>query len=298
MSVLTSADAAPARTPQHDRGGRRPRVRPASVLRYAVLAVLAALSLAPLVVFLFNSLKTSAELGVNPLGPPTTWHWDNFVTAWQTAGMGVGFRNSAVVVLGTVAGVCVIAGCAAYSMARLNLPGSGAVTAYLLVGSSLPIQLFLVPLFYLWTRLHLYDTLLGLIVIYWAVFSPFATLLLRSFMVSIPRDYEEAARLDGASDLTVLRRIILPLAAPGFLTIALTTALQAYNEFLLAVTFIQSPEYLPVATGFFSFQQGFSENFPLVGAAGLMMVAPMLFTFLLLQRRFVAGITSGGLSGI
>ncbi|HEY3503826.1 MAG TPA: carbohydrate ABC transporter permease [Actinocatenispora sp.] len=275
----------------------RSRVRVGGVLRYTVLVVLAVLSLAPLVVFGFNALKTSAELGANPLGPPTTWHWHNFVEAWQTANMGVGFRNSAVIVVGTVLGVCVIAGCAAYAMARLDLPGGGAVTAYLLVGSSLPIQLFLIPLFYLWTRLHLYDTLVGLIVIYWAIFSPFATLLLRSFMVSIPRDVEEAARLDGANEATVLRRVVLPLAAPGFLTVALTVALQAYNEFLLAVTFLQSEEYLPVSTGFFSFQQGFSQNYPLVSAAGLTMLAPMLFVFLLLQRRFVDGITSSGLGG-
>jgi raffinose/stachyose/melibiose transport system permease protein len=269
-----------------------------SGLRYLVLALLAAFSLGPLTVFLFSALKTQAELGDNPMGLPTSWQWGNFVEAWQTAHMGVGFLNSAIIVLGTVAGVCVISGCAAYAMARLDLPGSGSVLVYLLVGGSLPIQLFLVPLFFMWTRLHIYDTFLGLIVIYWAVFSPFATLLLRSFMLSIPRDYEEAARIDGAREWTVLLRIILPLSWPGFLTIGLVTALAAYNEFLLAVTFIQSPEYLPVATGFFAFQQGFSQNYPLVGAAGLMMLAPMLVVFLALQRRFVEGITSSGLGGI
>ena len=269
-----------------------------SALRYLVLSLLAAFSFGPLAVFAFSALKTQAELGDNPMGLPTSWRWGNFVEAWKTAHMGVGFGNSAVIVIGTVAGVCIIAGCAAYAMARLDLPGAGSVLVYLLVGGSLPIQLFLVPLFFLWTRLHIYDTLLGLIIIYWAVFSPFATLLLRSFMLAIPRDYEEAARIDGAREWTVLVRIVLPLSWPGFLTIALTTALAAYNEFLLAVTFIQSPEYLPVATGFFSFQQGFSQNYPLIGAAGLLMLAPMLVVFLALQRRFVEGITASGLGGI
>jgi raffinose/stachyose/melibiose transport system permease protein len=269
-----------------------------SALRYLVLVLLAAFSLGPLTVFLFSALKTQAELGDNPMGLPTSWQWGNFVEAWQTAHMGVGFVNSAIIVFGTVAGVCVISGSAAYAMARLDLPGSGSVLVYLLVGGSLPIQLFLVPLFFLWTRLHIYDTYLGLIVIYWAVFSPFATLLLRSFMLSIPRDYEEAARIDGAREWTVLLRIVLPLSWPGFLTIGLVTALAAYNEFLLAVTFIQSPEYLPVGTGFFAFQEGFSQNYPLIGAAGLMMLAPMLVIFLALQRRFVEGITSSGLGGI
>ncbi|MBM7788597.1 carbohydrate ABC transporter permease [Tenggerimyces flavus] len=277
---------------------RRRRFAPISGLRYLVLSLLVAFSLGPLTVFLFSALKTQAELGDNPMGPPTSWQWGNFLQAWTTARMGVGFVNSAIIVVGTVAGVCLIAGCAAYAMARLDLPGAGSVLVYLLVGGSLPIQLFLVPLFFLWTKLHIYDTLLGLIVIYWAIFSPFATLLLRSFMLAIPRDYEEAARIDGAREWTVLVRVVLPLSWPGFLTIALTTALAAYNEFLLAVTFIQSPEYLPVSTGFFSFKEGFSQNYPLIGAAGLLMLAPMLVVFLALQRRFVDGITASGLGGI
>lgn len=271
--------------------------RVTTTLRYTALVVLALLSLAPLVVFLFNALKTPAELGANPIGLPTEWRWGNFVDAWQTANMGVGLRNSLVIVAGTVLGVCVISGCAAYAMARLDLPGSGAVMIYLLVGSALPIQLFLVPLFYLWARLHLYDTLIGLIIVYWAIFSPFATLLLRSFMIGIPKDYEDAARIDGAGELTVLRSVILPLAWPGFLTVALTSALQAYNEFLLAITFIQSEEYLPASTGFFAFRQGFSQDYTLVSAAGLTMIAPMLFVFLLLQRRFVDGVAASGLGG-
>ncbi|HVX45888.1 MAG TPA: carbohydrate ABC transporter permease, partial [Mycobacteriales bacterium] len=163
--------------------------------RYFVLLVLAVLSLAPLVIFLFSALKSPAELGTNPLGLPHHWRWGNFVDAWNTADFGPKMRNSLIIVAGTVAGVCLIAGCAAYAMARLQLPGGNAVMVYLIVMSALPIQLFLVPLFYMWAKLHLYDTLIGVIIIYWAIFSPFATLLLRSFMMNIPRELEEAARL-------------------------------------------------------------------------------------------------------
>lgn len=265
--------------------------------RYFVLLVLAVLSLAPLVIFLFSALKSPAELGTNPLGLPHHWRWGNFVDAWNTADFGPKMRNSLIIVAGTVAGVCLIAGCAAYAMARLQLPGGNAVMVYLIVTSALPIQLFLVPLFYMWAKLHLYDTLIGVIIIYWAIFSPFATLLLRSFMMNIPRELEEAARLDGTGEIGLLARIIVPVSLPGFLTIALTTALSAYNEFLLAVTFIQSEEYLPASTGFFAFQQGFTQNYALVAAAGLTMVAPAIIAFLLLQRRFVEGIAASGLGG-
>ena len=264
---------------------------------YLVLVVLFAFALGPIIIFLFDSLKTQGQLASDPLGFPSHPQWHNFADAWRQASMGAGFANSAVIVAGTAAGVCVIAGSAAYAMSRLELPGAGSAMGYLLVSSALPIQLFLVPLFFLWTRLGLYDTLFGLIVIYWAIFSPFATLLLRSFMITVPPDYDDAARIDGASEWGVLFRIVLPIAWPGFLTVALVSALSAYNEFLLAVTFIQTNDRMPISTTFFAFQQGFTVNYALISAAGVIMLAPMVLLFLLLQRRFVDGITAAGLGG-
>jgi raffinose/stachyose/melibiose transport system permease protein len=265
---------------------------------YVVLCLLALFSLGPLVIFVFSALKTQSELATNPLSFPAQLRWNNFGTAWEQANMGAGLLNSVIIVAGTVMGVCVIAGCAAYAMARLDLPGAGGFITYLLVTSSLPTQMFLVPLFYLWTNVNLYNTLFGLIVIYWGLFSPFATLLLRSFMLAIPKEIEEAARMDGAGELRVLFQVVLPMAAPGFLTIALVTALSAYNEFLFAVTFIQESDLLPVSTTFFSFQQGFSQDYTLIGAAGVIMVLPMLALFLALQRRFIEGVSSSGLGGM
>lgn len=296
--TATTTTAIVATGPGRDaRRGRTPRARGGTPhpAFYLVLVVLFAFALGPIVIFFFDSLKTQSQLASTPLGLPTHPQWHNFTDAWTTANMGAGFLNSLVIVTGTVAGVAVIAGCAAYAMARLDLPGTGGFMTYLLVSSALPIQLFLVPLFFLWTRLGLYDTRFGLIVIYWAIFSPFATLLLRSFLINIPRDYDAAARIDGAGEIAILFRIILPIAWPGFLTIALVSALSAYNEFLLAVTFIQSDSKLPISLTFFSFQEGYTQNYSLISAAGLIMMAPMIALFLLLQRRFVDGITAAGL---
>ena len=266
-------------------------------LYYVALGVLALYSVLPLVIFLFTSLKSEAELASNPLGFPAHPMWSNFIQAWDQGHLATGLRNSVIITLGTVLGVCVIAGCAAHAMARLDLPGSGWVTGYLLGTTALPIQLFLVPLFFLWSHLGLYNNLFGIIVIYWAIFSPFATLLLRSYMLSIPRDYEDAARIDGAGEISVLRRITVPLAVPGFVTIALVAGLSAWNEFLLAVTFLQSSNVQPISIALYSFQQGYTENYALISAAGVIMLIPMVLFFLLLQRRFVAGLTAGGLTG-
>ncbi len=264
---------------------------------YGVLLLLALYAIGPMVLFAFNALKTQPGLAASPLGLPTHPQWHNFVDAWQQANMGAGLRNSAVLVIATALGVCVISGCAAYAMSRLRVPGSNFFIFYLLVTTALPIQLFLVPLFYLWTKLGLYDNLFGLIVIYWAIFSPFATLLIRSFMVGVPKAYEEAARIDGAGEWRVLTRVVLPMVWPGFLTAALVAGLSAYNEFMLAVTFIQSSDKMPVSTAFFSFKSGYTQDYTLVSAGGLIMVIPVLIAFLLLQRRFVEGYTSSGMTG-
>ncbi|PSK92368.1 carbohydrate ABC transporter membrane protein 2 (CUT1 family) [Murinocardiopsis flavida] len=274
-----------------------PRSRPARNWGvYGLLLLLAAYAAGPMLVLLLSAVKTPAEISANPLSWPAELQWDNFATAWVDASMGTGLLNSAVIVLSTAGGVCVIACCGAYALVRLDVPKPGVVMLYLLVVSTLPIQLSLVPLLSWWTTLGLYDTQFGLIVIYWALYSPFATLLLRSYLIAIPPEYEAAARIDGAGELRVFTRIVLPLLWPGVLTAALVSGLQAYNEFIIAVTFIQDSEALPASIALFSFQQGYATNYALVSAAGSIMVLPMLLLFLALQRRFVSGYTSAGMA--
>ena len=282
---------------QRAAGSARQGKRLTRTVFYLVLIALAVYAIAPLVIVLFASLKSEQELATNPLGPPAHFVWSNFATAWTQGNIGTGMRNSVLITAGTVLGVCVIAGMAAYAMGRLNMPGTNIVIVYLIGITALPLQLYLVPLFYLWSHLHLYNSLPGVIIIFCALFSPFATLLLRSFMVSLPKDYEEAARLDGAGEVTVLWRVTLRLVAPGFLTVALVAGLAAWNEFLIGVTFLQSPNLQPVSVALFQFQQGFSQNDALISAAGVIMLLPMMALFLVLQRHFIAGIASGGLGG-
>jgi raffinose/stachyose/melibiose transport system permease protein len=276
-------------------GLRRKRGEPASFPRYLILVVLALFVLAPLVTLVFNAFKSNAAIGSNPLAPPTSFTFHNFVQAWQDGNFAVTMRNSVIICAGSMAGVCVISGMAAFAMSHLELPGRGAVANYLFIVSAMPAQLFLVPLFFMWTSLHLVDNLFGLIVIYWATDAPFATLLLRSFLTKIPKDFVEAARLDGANTFQTLTRVVLPLAWPGFLTVALISGLWAWNEFFWAVTFIHDPNLRPISTSFLAFEDESSTNWALASAAALFMVVPVLLLFLLLQRRFVNGLTAGGL---
>jgi raffinose/stachyose/melibiose transport system permease protein len=225
----------------------------------------------------FNSLKSDAEIGRNPLGPPLSPDFENFSNAWVQGNFATTMLNSTILTVGTIVGVCVIAGTAAYAMSRLDLPGTDTVLLYLFVASAIPFQIFLVPLFFLWSILQLTNTLFGLIVIYWAVFSPLATLLLRSYLVALPRDFEDAARIDGASELQVLLRVVLPLSWPGFLTIALVSGIAAWNEFLFAVTFIQDNNLKPIITSFWAFRSNFSTDWGLTSAAGKIVTCPSLY---------------------
>jgi raffinose/stachyose/melibiose transport system permease protein len=278
-------------------GGRRKRREPSKLPYYVILVLLTLLALGPLVILAFNSLKSSAEIGRNPLGPPLSPIFENFPNAWTQGNFSTTMVNSTILTVGTVVGVCIIAGTSAYAMARLDLPGTDAVLLYLWVATAIPFQLFLVPLFFLWSTLHLTNTRFGLIVIYWAIFSPLATLLLRSYLVRLPREFEEAARIDGASELQVLLRIVLPLSWPGFLTIALVSGVSAWNEFLFAVTFIQNNNLKPVTTSFLAFQSNFSQAWGLTSAAAIFIILPIVVLFLFLQRRFISGLIAGGLKG-
>jgi raffinose/stachyose/melibiose transport system permease protein len=264
---------------------------------YVVLSLLAIFAVGPLVVLGLNSLKSRAEAGRNPLGIPATFVWRNYPRAWDIGNFSTTTRNSGLLVMLTVAGVLLLGGMAAYSLAKLNLPGSGVLTLYLLVSSSLPIQLFLVPLFFLWKRLNLDDNLGGLALIYIATNAPFAIFLLRSYMVQLPKDFEDAARVDGANEWQVFARVVVPLSWPGFLTAGLVVALAVWNEFLLATIFLSDPGHFTVVTSYYNFTTQFSRDWGLTSAAAVMMILPVIVIFLSLQRRFIDGLTQGGLKG-
>ena len=277
--------------------GGRQRREPSKIPYYVILMILALFALGPFVILVFNSLKSKAEIGRNPLGLPRSPVFENFPAAWTQGDFSTTMVNSTILTVGTIVGVCIIAGTSAYAMARLDLPGTDAVLLYLFVVSAVPFQLFLIPLFFLWSTLQLTNTRFGLIVIYWAIFSPLATLLLRSYLVQLPRDFEDAARIDGANELQVLLRVVLPLSWPGLLTVALVAGLATWNEFFFALTFIQDNNLKPVTTSFLAFQTSFSQDWGLTSVAAIYIMLPIVVLFLILQRRFISGLTAGGLKG-
>ena len=268
-----------------------------ALLVYAPLLILALIAAGPVLVIIFNSLKTAREIMLDPLGLPDSLQLVNFEQAWKRGNFLTTLRNSAILTVGSVLGVCTISGLAAYALGRLRVRGANGVITYLFLTTTAPAPLFVIPLFFMWTRLGQINSLSGLIIIYWGIMSPFATLLLRSFMLSLPPELEDAARVDGAGELRVLLRIILPLSWPGFVVVGLITALNTWNEFFFANTFIHSQYLKSVTTSFLAFQHQFKTAWELTSAASVITVLPIVLLFLLFQRRFIAGMTAGGLKG-
>jgi raffinose/stachyose/melibiose transport system permease protein len=264
---------------------------------YILLILIFVFSAGPLVILLFNSLKGSADFGRNPLGFPATLTWSNFTNAWVKGNFSTTLPNTIILVAGTVVGTMILSAMAAYSMAKLKLPGADGLTMYFLVISSLPMQLFLVPLFYLWRRMGLINNLFGLIIIYVATNCAFAIFLLRSYMIQIPADFEDAARVDGANEWQVFSRVVIPLSWPSFLTTGLVTGLNVWNEFMLATIFLTKPQLYTVVTSFYNFSTSYGRDWGLTSAAAIMMILPILALFLMLQRQFIEGLTQGGLKG-
>jgi len=262
---------------------------------YIILLLLTVFSLGPMVVLVFNSIKNNLELGKNPLGLPSQIYIENFAEAWIQGEFATTMTNSLIFVVGTVAGVLILGGMAAYSLARLDPPGGSGYMVYMLTLSTLPFWLYVIPLFILWRNLGLLNSRPGLMIIYIALNSPFAIFLLRSYLISLPRDFEDAARVDGANEWQVMSRVVLPIMWPGFLTVGLVVALAIWGEFQVALIFLHDDALLPVTTSYYNFQQRFGRNWALTSAGAVMMIVPVLVIFLALQRRFVDGLTQGGL---
>ncbi|MFM9106454.1 MAG: carbohydrate ABC transporter permease, partial [Chloroflexota bacterium] len=194
--------------------------------------------------------------------------------------------------LGTTAAVMVLALLAAYALARLDVPGGKHVALWMLSLRFMPPIAVLIPFFITWQRFGLTDTYLGLILIYVAFNLPFAIWMLRGFLVEVPRDLDEAATLDGLGPLAIIRRIILPVIAPGAAVTAIFTFIFAWNEYLMALV-LTSREATTVPVTVSKFIQAYSILWGDVGAAATIQLLPMLVIVFLLQKHIMRGITLG-----
>ena len=265
--------------------------------RHIPLLLFTAFSIGPLLLIFSNSFKTREEFNKSAFGFPETLNFSNFQEAWVTAGYSQAFLNSIIVAISCIIIICVFAALAAYALAKIEFRFSNAILGLLLLAMSIPMGLFLVPLFFIYQNLGLMDSLFGIIIIYSAIFLPFNIFLLRSFFVSIPNELLDSARVDGCSEFQVITKIIIPLTIPAFFTVMLLVGLWTWNEFFFANAFLQTEEIKTVATKYLAFTGRFGNDWRLISAAGVITVMPIIILFVFLQRKFIEGLTEGSIKG-
>lgn len=250
-------------------------------------------SLLPIALAVLNALKTTAEINLNPLGLPAQLQWQNFASAWRNAALGPSLLHSAEVAGLTIAMVCVTAAPCAYVLARQEGRGWRFLNFYFMATITVPVQLYLFPLYFLFAKLGWVNSIPAVALIYTAMFSPFAIFLLRTYVLAIPHALEEAALVDGATAWQNFRYVILPMMRPGLLTVAIIVGLNAWNEFVIAVTFLQTDNNVTAIVKFYNLTGQYSTDWGEMLAAAVIIVLPVVVVFVALQRRFIEGMTAG-----
>ncbi|CAM3681629.1 carbohydrate ABC transporter permease [Deinococcus frigens] len=264
-------------------------------IRWAGLTALIVGGFFPLIWMLLTSLKTEAELQKFPVQYlPGMLNFANYLRVFTEQPFARFFLNSMAVSLLSTALCIAVAVPAAYALARLNIRGRGLLLTAVVAFSMFPVVSLLVPLFRLFRGLSLLNSYPALILPYAALSLPVAILTLVAFFSAIPRDLEAAAMIDGTSRVGALLRVVLPLSAPGMVTAALLIFVNSWNEFLLALSFNTKLDMRTVSVGVTLYQGEFAFPWPLIAAAVVIATIPVVMLIAVFQRRFVAGLTAGG----
>ena len=282
--------------------GRGP-FRVSALLLAFVLLGYAAWTILPMVWFAYSSLKSDTAILRDPLIPPTWAEADAgaYVRAWEGARLGDYFLNSAFVTSASVSLILALAAPAAYALARFRLPLGRAAYALFLAGLMIPAQLAMVPLFFELRALGLLDSRLGLVLVYAANGLPFAVFILAGFFRGLPRALYEAAVVDGCGEFAAFYRVMLPLARPGLVTVAIFQFIGIWKEYFFAFMLVGvgagDARTLPLGLANLAITAQYGGDQARLFAGLVVVTLPILLVYALLQRQLVGGIAAGALKG-
>jgi multiple sugar transport system permease protein len=287
------AEPEPPRRPRQSRGSDGSPRTPGWL--YAVMAAGLVLVVIPFVWMLLSSVKPEGEVrAVPPTWWPETVTTENYRQLFTQLDFATYFTNSAIVAVATAAGNMVFCSMLGYALAKLEFPGKKLVFGVVLVTLMVPGVVTFVPLFVLTTNIGLTNTLPGMILPFLA--GPFGVFLMRQFILSLPDELIQAARVDGAGELRIFFSVILPLCGPALATLGVLTFLTSWNNFLwpLVVATEEEKFTLPVALALYAVGQN-ATKYGLLLAGSVVVVLPVLVVFLVLQRRIMQGIAMTGI---
>lgn len=265
---------------------------------YAVLLLLSAFYLLPFVWMVRSSLMPMYQIfTVPPVLLPDPVEWGNYSQAMSAVPFGQYYLNTSFITLMTVLGTVVSSTLSAYAFSRVQWPGRDKIFGLLMTGMMLPFAVTLIPLFIGWKTVHAIDTYWPLILPAWLGGGMSNVFLLRQFFRGIPREYDEAAFVDGAGHIVIFTRIILPLTKPAIITVAIFSFLASWNDFLGPLVYLNSESRYTVALGLQQFMGTYSAQWHLMMAASTVAIIPVVVLFFFGQRYLIEGISLTGVKG-
>lgn len=246
------------------------------------------------------SLSTSREIFKGEvLKFASGFHWENYAMAWKTQNVSVFFMNSLLYASTSCIGTLFISAPASYVLSRYTFLGNRTIKSGMLIGMSIPIIMIILPLFGIATRMNLTGNRLSLIILYTCLNVPFTTIFLLNFFGTLSKTYEEAAAIDGCSPMRTFWKIMLPLAQPGIITVAIFNFLGVWNEYFIALVFASSDNMKSVGPGLFSMVEALKAvgNYGSLFAAVIIVFMPTFLIYIFLSEKIIAGVTGGGIKG-
>ncbi|MDB5053818.1 MAG: carbohydrate transporter permease [Bacilli bacterium] len=267
------------------------------IILWLILLIWSVAVLYPLIWTLLDALKNNKQFFLNApwAFPKSPFLWSNFSYVWTKYHLGTYFFNSIEVTAGSTLLGLLLAASTAYVLARYAFKGSKLLFMTYIASMAIPLQLAIIPLFFLIQQLHLINTQLGLILVYAAQTLPFGIFVLIGFYKSLPKDLEEASVIDGATYFGTFFRVMLPLSQPGLVTVAITNVLSNWNEYFIGSILVNDPTHYTVPVGVAIMQAEFqyrTEWGPLF-AALLIATLPTLVFYIFFQKQIASGITAG-----
>ncbi len=269
-----------------------------AITGWAFLGVMAAVILLPMLWILISGFKTNNEIFTNTFALPETWRISNYIMAWKY-GLGSYFINSILVTTTSTIVTLVVSLLASYALthSRFQFKMKNVMLVFIISGLMLAPQVALLPLYDLLSKMGIYDTYLAMIIPYVAFRIPFTVFLMRAYLLSMPKELEDAAYIDGCGSMKILTRIVVPLSKPIIATGALLTGMYCWNEFMFALVFTSSDTLRTIPLGLMNMRGTFRTEWGILIAALALSALPIILVFILLQKQFVRGLAAGGVKG-
>ena len=275
-------------------GARR---SPAQVALHLLLIGMAVFVLMPVILVISTTLKTAADVRVNPFGLFTSFSLQNIIDAWTVGRFSDYVLNSFLLTVPSTAIVVVVSVMAGYTFARLPFRGRTVLFYLVILGLLVPFFTYMIPLYFQLRGMGLLDTLPGAILVLASTGTSFGTFFMRAFFSELPQELEQSARVDGASESQIFLRIMLPLVGSGIGALTVFTALANWNNFLIPLLYLPSGDFRPLTAGLYMFTSGRSLDIGPLAAGTLITILPIMVLFVVLQRQVTQGFISGAVKG-